>query len=318
MTVGFLFLFFNWGISQQASKIRFEHLTVNEGLSENAVISVTQDSQGFMWIGTHDGLNKYDGYSFTIYKYDPEDKNSLSDNAINTIYEDYDGMLWIGTIGGGLNRFNPFNQTCTRYPHQKNNPESFISDVIWDVLRDSKGRLWLSHGLGVARFNPKTRQFVHITPQNGWFLEDKSGRLWLLNWRRTKIYYFDETAEIFELFSLPINGILGKNAGSPVLLFLKRSGIVLVLSNNKIFKYSLQDKEFINSGNPWFVPSEIKPTGICFAMETSSGRIMIGTVSRLEPGSYVVTAVEAGFKGQQVDTRSIKIAPHGRYVTVFK
>jgi hypothetical protein len=86
--------------------IRFEHITVEEGLSQNGAYSIIQDSKGFMWFGTQDGLNKYDGTSFTVYKHDPENSASISDNWIWTILEDRQGTLWIGTLSGGLNSYD--------------------------------------------------------------------------------------------------------------------------------------------------------------------------------------------------------------------
>jgi hypothetical protein len=86
------------------SLVRFLHLAQEDGLSQNAGLAFLQDSRGFVWIGTQDGLNRYDGHTFTVYKNDPDDPNSLSHNSINALMEDRDGQIWIGTWGGGLNR----------------------------------------------------------------------------------------------------------------------------------------------------------------------------------------------------------------------
>ena len=84
--------------------LRFDRISLEQGLSQSTVFCMIQDSQGFMWFGTEDGLNKYDGYSFTVYKHDPEDPNSLGGNWIQAILEDSSGTLWIGTREGGLSR----------------------------------------------------------------------------------------------------------------------------------------------------------------------------------------------------------------------
>jgi hypothetical protein len=83
---------------------RFEHVSIEEGLSESVVNCILQDSKGFMWFGTQDGLNRYDGYTFVIYRPDLDDPNSLSDRWITTLHEDTHGNLWIGTRNGGLNK----------------------------------------------------------------------------------------------------------------------------------------------------------------------------------------------------------------------
>ncbi|MCF8335357.1 MAG: hypothetical protein K9H65_02025 [Bacteroidales bacterium] len=76
------------------------------GLSQSSVFSIDQDKKGFVWIGTRDGLNRYDGYDFDVYKYKPQDNNSLSNNEITSVLVDWEGDLWIGTRGGGLNHFS--------------------------------------------------------------------------------------------------------------------------------------------------------------------------------------------------------------------
>ena len=89
-------------LSAQYQNIKFEYLTVEDGLSSSRTTSILQDSKRFIWIATRDGLNKYDGYTFTVYRNDPADSNSLSSNNITHIYEDHEANLWISTIGGGL------------------------------------------------------------------------------------------------------------------------------------------------------------------------------------------------------------------------
>ena len=95
--------------------IKFEHLSVEHGLSHSGVLCILQDSKGFLWFGTADGLNRYDGYTFRVYKHDPEDPHSWSKNLVESIYEDRSGELWIGTADG-LNRFK--HDTEQFYPLQ--------------------------------------------------------------------------------------------------------------------------------------------------------------------------------------------------------
>src|SRR5450432_4229099 len=90
----------------QRQNLKFEHLDINAGLSQNNIICILQDSRGFMWFGTRDGLNKYDGYQITIYRNDPKNKNSISNNFISDLTEDDNGVIWVATRGGGLNRYD--------------------------------------------------------------------------------------------------------------------------------------------------------------------------------------------------------------------
>src|SRR4051794_34799380 len=94
----FLLLFlqvFSFVATAQKQSLKFEHLDINDGLSQNNVKCILQDSRGFMWFGTRDGLNKYDGYKFTVYKNDIQDSNSISNNFISEIVEDAGGIIWI-------------------------------------------------------------------------------------------------------------------------------------------------------------------------------------------------------------------------------
>jgi hypothetical protein len=83
-----------------AQDIRFENLTNEDGLSHNGVFAIVQDHTGFLWIGTSDGLNRYDGYEFTVLRYDPQDPASLSDNWVRALLVDRGGNLWVASRGG--------------------------------------------------------------------------------------------------------------------------------------------------------------------------------------------------------------------------
>ena len=127
----FILLFFLVGILQaQDKKIVFDRIMIDDGLSQSSVYSILQDKKGFMWIGTEDGLNKYDGYSFTIYRSDPENPFSLSNNFIKTIAKDQAGVLWIGTYGGGLNKYNQDNDHFISYQQTLRDSNCIISNHI--------------------------------------------------------------------------------------------------------------------------------------------------------------------------------------------
>lgn len=140
-----------------ATPTRFEMLSQEDGLSQNSVLALLQDRQGFLWVGTQEGLNRYDGYGFTVYKNDPDNANSLSHSSILALHEDHDGILWIGTWGGGLNRFDPASGQFTRYRHDPDAPASLASDIVSSIYQDRDGLIWLgTQGGGLARFDPIT------------------------------------------------------------------------------------------------------------------------------------------------------------------
>src|SRR5262245_18284640 len=117
----FLFMALSDSLKAQQSDIRFDRLSREQGLSQTARKCIAQDRQGFLWFGTEDGLNRYDGYGFTVYKYRIGSATSLSNSQVNSIYQDNSGALWVGTTDG-LNRFDPKSQSFTTYRKDPQNP----------------------------------------------------------------------------------------------------------------------------------------------------------------------------------------------------
>jgi len=153
----------NFPVSQApGSSVFFEHLTIDGGLSQSAGLALLQDHQGFIWIGTQDGLDRYDGYNFTNFKYDPEDPNSLSYNCIIALYEDQNNNLWISTWGGGLNRYDPKSETFTRYGVDSDNPNSISDTVIPAIVEDESGNIWIGTTGGLDLLNPGTGEITHF------------------------------------------------------------------------------------------------------------------------------------------------------------
>ena len=127
-----------------ASDINFTHITIEDGLSQSSVKCIFQDSQGFMWFGTADGLNKFDGYSFSVYSNDPTVPYSVSGNDISVIFENpYDSVLWIATQDGGLNRFNRDLDRFIPYKMEFKNKLRIPSNNIRAMAATSDGKLWI-------------------------------------------------------------------------------------------------------------------------------------------------------------------------------
>ncbi|MBL7046636.1 MAG: PAS domain S-box protein [Candidatus Marinimicrobia bacterium] len=189
--IALIVILFSINLIARQNDIKFEHIFIDQGLSQNTVVCIDQDNQGFMWFGTQDGLNKYDGYNFTIYKYNPENPNSLSNNYIRTIYKDQMGTLWIGTRAGGLNRFDPVKESFTRFTHQINDPHSLSNNDVRAIFEDRTGTLWIgTYGGGLDKYNPREENFTRYTHDEDnpnslvndyvrFIYEDKSGILWL-------------------------------------------------------------------------------------------------------------------------------------------
>src|SRR4029077_11323171 len=121
--------------------LKFTHLTTNDGLSQGYVTAILQDRRGFMWFATRDGLNRYDGNTFVVYKNNPDDPTSLSSNFIQALMEDDHGDLWIAT-NTGVNRFDPTIERFSRYLNDPNNPNSIGGAYVTSIARDNRGYVW--------------------------------------------------------------------------------------------------------------------------------------------------------------------------------
>jgi ligand-binding sensor domain-containing protein len=194
LTLALFFCFYGKG-STQTNDLRFEKIGFEQGLSGETVIAILQDSKGYMWFGTLDGLNKYDGYSFTKYQFDPHDTNSISQNLVYTIFEDSEGTIWISTFEG-LCRFDRYTEKFTRYKPLKT--ARYADPNITVISEDTEGMLWVgSASGGLCRFDKKKGVFLpeyydlgyqHAKDDKADFRDavnciykDKAGTLWIGN-----------------------------------------------------------------------------------------------------------------------------------------
>ena len=163
----------------QKQNLKFDHLDINAGLSQNRILCMLQDSRGFMWFGTSDGLNKYDGYKFTVYKNDAKDSNSISNNFISAIVEDEKGMIWIATRGGGLNRYDKAKDKFTHFVNDPKNSNTLSSNLLTAITKDSDGKLWISAEDELNYFDPANNSITHYKINARYVLEDKNHQLWI-------------------------------------------------------------------------------------------------------------------------------------------
>ncbi len=141
--------------------MKFEHLKNSDGLSQSNVLCMLQDSRGFMWFGTREGLNKYDGYRFTVYKNDPKNKNSISHNYIQDIAQSKNGDLWLATQGGGLSRYDRRKDLFVNYRNSPKDKNSVSNDLLNSVLADSKDKVWIGTVYGLDMYDPQKNLFTH-------------------------------------------------------------------------------------------------------------------------------------------------------------
>jgi ligand-binding sensor domain-containing protein len=148
-----------------------------------------KDRDGFMWFGTQDGLNLWDGEKFRIFQNQPGDPGSLSNNYIVSICEDEEGFLWIGTMTGGLNRFNKHTERFTVFRHS-DSLNSLSENTVWTVLSDRNGNIWAGTSIGLNRYDKGSGQFTIFRPDPldeqslvtemvVSLFKDSSGRIWI-------------------------------------------------------------------------------------------------------------------------------------------
>lgn len=141
--------------------LKFKNISLEDGLSQNSVLCILQDDEGFLWFGTRNGLNKYDGNTFTTFRYNSQDSTSLSNSYIKSLYQDKLGNLWVGT-GNGLNKYDSDKDNFKRYifPHTKNGTPK---DEIWSIIPDSNDHIWIGSNFGLVRMDIRTNEFKHYT-----------------------------------------------------------------------------------------------------------------------------------------------------------
>jgi ligand-binding sensor domain-containing protein/signal transduction histidine kinase len=145
----------------RGKELTFKRLSLEQGLSQSSVFAITQDAQGFMWFGTQDGLNKYDGYNFTVYRPVPGEADSLSSNYIQALYADEDGMLWIGTRGAGLDRMDRSTGEIVHFRPTPRDQHSLDSGNVLVIYEDRQDELWVGTEAGLNRFDRRNQQFDH-------------------------------------------------------------------------------------------------------------------------------------------------------------
>jgi diguanylate cyclase (GGDEF)-like protein len=168
--------------------IRFDHLTLDDGLSQSDVLAIHQDSHGLLWIGTENGLNRYDGYEIKVYRRERGNPDALSSDFITDIDEDSDGNLWLATNGGGLVKYTRSTGLFKAFRHDENDAASIGSNAIRRVLIDESGTIWIgTRDAGLDRLDPDSGTFTHISlgtnaavADNIYALHiDVSGALWV-------------------------------------------------------------------------------------------------------------------------------------------
>jgi signal transduction histidine kinase/ligand-binding sensor domain-containing protein len=273
--------------------LRFERISIEQGLSHSTVYCILQDSKGFMWLGTSDGLNKYDGYSFTVYRHNPNDPHSLSHNLVSSLFEDSTGMLWIGTYGGGLNRFDRSMGQFARYDtddfhNVTDSPEEYRNAVV-AIDEYPTGVLWIAtHGGGLVRFDLETETFTSYAPDpvdpdfwgHEWItalLVDSSGMVWLGTHSEGLDRFDPATGQTTTYRHNPDSpDSLGHDWISEIIQ--DRSGVIWIgTSGRGLDRFDLETESFTHYRHDPADPHSLSDDYIGPIVEDSGGILWIGT-----------------------------------------
>ena len=185
----FYFLFFAYSSFSYAQEpeVNFEHLSLQDGLSHNNVVCMIQDRKGYIWFGTYDGLNRYDGYSFKVYNFNPGDVTSLSQNLILSLFEDSRGIIWVGTSGSGLCSFDPTTESFTCYPGENTMSGDQPTTAISAINEDINGNIWIGYIHGLYQLDLQQGKFTRFNLLPGKTINtgissihrDAAGVLWI-------------------------------------------------------------------------------------------------------------------------------------------
>lgn len=212
----FLFPYFVLMGQEAGNAYRFLHYTSTDGLPQNSVLAILQDDSGYLWLGTDDGLARFDGYLFKEYKHDPDDSFTISNNVIRTLLQDQNGMIWVGTEGGGMNVFHPKSETFLRLNAINQNLPTIPGSKISCSILDSQGNIWIgTQTEGVFKISglqglPSKMALEHysshleidhyhsknsgLEDDKIWTIyEDKEGRIWIGTFEKGA-FYIEERA----------------------------------------------------------------------------------------------------------------------------
>jgi signal transduction histidine kinase/CheY-like chemotaxis protein/ligand-binding sensor domain-containing protein len=273
-------------IYAQERSYQVKHITINDGLSHSSVFSILEDSKGYMWFGTEDGLNKYDGYKFTVYKNNPDDTTSLSNNFIEDILE-VDNHLWVATIGGGL---EIFDREKDRFIHHRYHPLDSLgipADIIFKIYQDSKGFIWIgTTGGGLCMYDKANNRFISFKHDESDpnslsnneitdILEDAKGNLWVATARGGLNYFDRENHQFLHHTYIPGEKTIVDNYVRSLLY--DRSGTLWVATNSGLSYYNPKTNSFNTYQHDPKNPQSLNPYTIRTIMEDEEGNIWVGT-----------------------------------------
>ena len=247
-------------LSGQEEYVRFKRITINDGLSLSSVYCIYQDSKGFMWFGTEDGLNRYDGQSITVFGATTDQHYILANKWIELIYEDKSGMIWLGSVGG-LTWYNPRKGVFNIFQHEPGSTASLSNDTVTCIEADLRNDVWVGTAAGLNRVNRVTNEVERIRPEEEelaglasritGFLQDNSGVFWIGTERG--LYSYDVKSGLF--FSETAGGLIDQHTrisemiAGPDHIWLATGKGLIMMDLSARHRYELYLPDFCQNGN---------------------------------------------------------------------
>lgn len=233
--------------------------SINDGLPSKGATCSIKDKKGFLWVGTQNGLCRFDGYQFSRFENIPGDSTSITNNYITIITEDKKGRIWVGTQDG-LNLFDPLTEKFRRFYHKEHNPTSISNNKIWSLLADRDNNIWIGTDEGFNRFLEKSKSFEIFLPNPASpnamkgksvnaIVEDRFNNLWLGNWSGG-LNRFDKKTKSFVSFP-QVRSSADKNPNDVWSLCMAEDGDIWVGTYWKgLFRFDVNSKKFTSYGSP--------------------------------------------------------------------
>jgi signal transduction histidine kinase/ligand-binding sensor domain-containing protein/DNA-binding response OmpR family regulator len=271
-------------VCAQNFDFNFNNLSTKEGLSNNFVTNIIEDSHGFMWIATADGLNRYNGYKCDVFKYDKENTNSIPNNFILSLAEDKSNNIWIGTNQSGLVRYNISEERFYRYFNIPGNESSLPGFVIRDIYIDDNNQVWVATDFGLVKYLSKTNSFKRFYfPSNE--LEQtkhidirkiiRSSKHEIIVQSNFGLYKINLTTEQLDKF--PLLKIEEKISNKDAPILFDNDSNLWVGDIKGLLKYNFKKDTY-----KWYLhqvnnPNSLSSNAVSIIFQDSKGKIWIGT-----------------------------------------
>lgn len=267
------------GLNLNAQNLSFEKITADQGLSNNMVLCILQDNRGFMWFGTHNGLNRYDGYNIKVYKCIPEDTTTLIDEYVHSLYEDPNGTLWVATING-LNRYDWKTDRFTQFRISNILFEDIKTNQVGALNEDTEGNIWFGNQWGgVYRFNKSSGRFSYYSEPSksvSSIYVDITGELWV-GTIDNDLFKYDKVNNEFRSYPKGLSPSEYIPESYIWRIFEDHQGRLVIAASNGIQEFKRNEKKYIPL--PLFpeLVSSFRNNEIHYVFEESPGIVWIGT-----------------------------------------